>query len=66
MSKPNKEILELTKNNLIKAQEEYLFARGWKKVGEKHYTPNKKVSWVDPGDQLFLNNALEAQLYSES
>jgi hypothetical protein len=53
--------LESTKKKLIRAQEEYLFARGWKKIGEKHFTPTIRVAYVDPGDQLFLKFAMEAQ-----
>ena len=57
--------LESTKKKLIRAQEEYIFARGWKRVGEKHFTPTIRVAYVEPGDQLFLKSAMEAQEFVE-
>jgi len=58
-----KSLLENTKKNLITAKEEYLFARGWIKIGKGHYTPNENTNigcWSF-GDKLFLNDALEVQ-----
>lgn len=57
----NTTLLESTKKKLIAAQEKYLFARGWIKIGEKHYSPTSRVSWVHEGDKVFLKNALKAQ-----
>jgi hypothetical protein len=62
----NSKLKESTKNKLIKAQEAYLFARGWEKVGEKYYSPNSNVSWVFAGDKVFLKEVLRAQEDYES
>ena len=56
-------LLKTTKNNLIVAKEEYLFARGWIKSGSGHYTPDKnlKISCFVNGDKMFLNEAMKVQ-----
>lgn len=56
-------LLKLTSNNLIRAKEEYLFARGWIKSGKGHYTPekNRKISAYTYGDKMFLNEAIKVQ-----
>lgn len=56
-------LLKITRSNLNRAKEEYLFARGWIKLGKGHFTPekNKKISAYIHGDKMFLNEAMRVQ-----
>lgn len=44
------------------ACEKFLVAFGWRKLGEKHWSPKQKTSHVYPFDLVFLGHAMKAQL----
>lgn len=50
---------------LIKAEEDYLKASGWKKIKVKgasnYWSPNDRVGYVFPGDKVYRDSALDAQ-----
>jgi hypothetical protein len=60
----NQMVLSKTKDDLFAAQEAYLFARGWRKDGDKHYTTDH-IAWVFPGDKVLIKKAMDAQEWQE-
>ena len=46
---------------LVQAEEEYLLSHGWIKNIENLWTPDRRTAYVWVGDQVYRDNALEAQ-----